>query len=262
MLLHLSVWSNKNPRKARVLMVIGHFIIIYLGYCIARQLHSFEIIIPGEYMFASLCVCLLFLFCYPVKKLSVFNPSFRSDFLKRKLCDAILTFSAIFMTISFFSDGYRSVLGQELAASVIQKNPEYKYAQTEEILKAQKANPTHKISRKDRKVLLRELKFQIRTWLNTKPETNKEKNKRVFLTIFTIVLAVAIGLGLTALACSIACNGSEALALILLLGGLFLLILFTILIVRDINGRSKKKLKDPVPTPETKPEIPMTVYNS
>lgn len=68
-----------------------------------------------------------------------------------------------------------------------------------------------------------------------------DKTKKTLLSILTIIVAIAVLFLVTALSCSIACSGAEALALLVGLAGLAGIIVLTRLVLRRIKFGPKKK---------------------
>jgi hypothetical protein len=94
---------------------------------------------------------------------------------------------------------------------------------------------------KERKKLL---KHQIR---EIKKANDPSKGEKVLLVILSILVALGLLYLVAALSCSIACSGSEAIALLVAIGGTAGVILLLIFVIRAIYGKRRKK-KEPVST--------------
>ena len=68
-----------------------------------------------------------------------------------------------------------------------------------------------------------------------------DKTKKTLLSILTIIVALGVLFLIAALSCSIACSGSDAMALLVGVAGLAAVIVFTRLVLRRIKFGPKKK---------------------
>ena len=93
----------------------------------------------------------------------------------------------------------------------------------------------NKLSQREK---LRLIKDQIKT---IKHDKDSSKGDKTLLIILSVIIALGLLSGLAALSCSLSCNGSEALALIVGIGGTFLIIFFLALIIKHISNQSLKK---------------------
>ena len=93
---------------------------------------------------------------------------------------------------------------------------------------------------KERKKLLKE---QVRAIKNSKDPSNGGKAVLIILSVLVALLLIGL---IASLACRIACGGSDALAVIVVLGGTALVIWLLIRVIRNIN---RKKIKEPEKAP-------------
>lgn len=89
-----------------------------------------------------------------------------------------------------------------------------------------------------RKELYRELRMTIKE--SSRPIDDNNGNKVVFM-ILIILGMVAATFGVAGLACTLACNGSDALAVLLLLGGLGLTAFLGIYFINKVFKRKEKQ---------------------
>ena len=88
------------------------------------------------------------------------------------------------------------------------------------------------------------LKEQIR---EIKKANDLSEGTKVLLIILSIVVAIGLLFLVAALACNLSCSGSDAVAVIVGIGGLALIIFLLIIAIRAITGKKKKGKHNTMP---------------
>lgn len=215
----ISFWASKHKMPTRIFIVLAYiplnFLAIYLGSLLAESNFFFS----PSFIYS---VFILFI-------TTVFLYNNRFSYYKRKLADftlGLLTFLGICYYGNQVSNQTPVFPFSGLTVAVSLSNHS-KLKETKE------ANPfKEKISKKEFKNLKK----------NIREQKENGSGKNVLLIVLTILLALGLLYLLAILSCSIACNGSEALAWIVLLFGTFGIVFLTFRIIRRIKKDSHSPL--------------------
>ena len=74
-----------------------------------------------------------------------------------------------------------------------------------------------------------------------------------WLIILSVLVALGLVLLVTSLACELSCNGSEAAAVVLAIGGTALVVFLLIVVLKSLNRKYKKSKEKEVEMPPTGP---------
>jgi hypothetical protein len=198
----ISVWAYRNPWPARILLALLHITLICLGYALAQLLE----------MQASMAWMLGF---------ASFTIAIGYFLLTRKWssrCRHLLIASASFWLVVFFfqSGGGLDSMG-------------FGYP-VQQVKAAKTADDVPKLAKKKKVQLFKFLK-----------RGSDEKGGKVVLTILTVLAALVLVFLVGSLSCSLACSGADALALIVGIGGLALVLLGMIAVLKRIKRGPKQK---------------------
>lgn len=211
----IAVWSHHNKIAARILIAICHVCIIYLGCYAGLGLKQNQVFLSPAFFWISISIFpglyLLFSRSYPLL-----------SFNKRKLLDSVIVLSSFIMVISFSNQ-------KDINHFIIYNSLNGSFDQS----KVKAAETPQKQSFKQLKKQYKELRKTI---------------KRGKVSTGNVVLAIIAGIGLgiilAAGACSLACNGQDTLAIIVLAGGLTAIFFICRAI---IGGRKKTNAKFEAP---------------
>lgn len=218
----LSYWAKLHPKTARVSIILLHIPLNIAGIVTGLLLFDLNVSM-GQAFIYSLVTIILLLFLFERKKASYYTRKFLH--LSMAICTYLLFVFAgnqVHQPTAYipFSQSVQAV-GISLHTSTIDHA-----TQTKE------KKPEKKLSRKESKKLF--LKVE-----------EKANNLPLWAKIVLIFLAVVVAAGLlyvlAALACTISCNGSEALAVIVALVGTFGIVFGAIRLIQAILGKKRRK---------------------
>jgi hypothetical protein len=100
-----------------------------------------------------------------------------------------------------------------------------------------------KLSRTERKALVRKLKMQIRQAFRQGNEQKKNRGTKIALVVLASLVSLGLLYLLAGLACSISCNGSEAGAILVLIFGISGIVTLYIVVIKAIFRKREKPVK-------------------
>jgi len=173
---------------------------------------------------------------YPVKNTSI--KLFKHSYLRQKAFDLALAISGFMLMVNAGNDpGMRASL-----TSMVSFNSHEQ--QNMNMVNAHKQAPGQLLYYQNEKQVQDE----------QTAAQKKEKTRKISLTILAVLGAVVLGFLLAAAACGLACNGMEALAYVVGIGGGILLITLAFLAIKSIwHPKNKKRIKPSegnYPTPQ------------
>ncbi len=234
----ISVWAKHHVFAARCVIIISCLLLTIAGISTGILLNDLAVVIPS--VIGNLVILLYVggVAFYP----------FRSDkrkiganrfYKKQKIADFVLALST-FLLIVFVSNHrfsnlrYFPALPTAAASSLPADSTVKTYKSIAAFSASMKDENGKTLKWKARKVLLKE---QIRA---IKRSNDKTKGEKVALIILSVLAALVL-LSLVAMAaCSLGCSGSEALAIIVGIGGTALVILLLVHLIRSITNKKKK----------------------
>ncbi len=237
----ISIWAKRHPRSARITIFVFFVILNVLGFTTGMLLNDTGIYLPVFAIVFFICLYAAGFIAYPFKNIRGKYRMTASGYIHQKTCDFLLAGSTFLMIVYF--GNHREILfryslpftqaiasSSTLPATSVAK-PSYKSVSA--FLRSMKDENGKLLSWKERKKLLKE---QVRAIKKADELSNGAKTA-------LIVLSVLVAAGLIYLvgviACSLACNGSEAAAWIVAIGGTGLVIFLLILAIRSILSKKK-----------------------
>lgn len=233
-------WGRSNWRLTRLILVLLNISLLLLGGAVGFIAYLFDVPFLAGTVPYLVGLAMLAIFITPSKLQKIhFIPY---TFMNRKRVDFIVCMLgfclAMGMFNKFLNNEYRINSSNNYAQQVV-----YQAKTPKEKLRAKfNNNSTVKSYRAFKKSIHREarlLKKELRNYTSS-----EETWIAVVLTVLILLLAAAAGLALAALSCSIACNGSEALALIVAVLGLGGIVYLSIISIRAAfrrYGKTKAK---------------------
>ncbi|MGK7389504.1 MAG: hypothetical protein ACNS60_04110 [Candidatus Cyclobacteriaceae bacterium M2_1C_046] len=210
----ISDWGVQNPWTTRILLTGAHLATAYCCVTIGNQMASEGVFFSENFRNTALIIGGASVLLYPMRKSDI--KIFQGSYMTRKIHDLALFASGAALVLSF-SNAYKpadSYLKFVPETQITASNSETVY--TNVFTDPKQGEP----------------KKGMKTW------------EKVVLTVLAVAVFVVLGFGVGALACTIACNGSEALALIVFNVGLAGLILLLITALKGIFNRPWKKKED------------------
>ena len=238
-----AIWAKNNPWKARISIILLHFLMGFLAYYLSKELPE-SIYREDIFLYITIIVFLIVALIYPRSKESARSNSGRS-FIFRKACDlavatcsfcALLCFNGKYINTSNFSQQIHATSPTSNLA-----NP--KDPTAEQILASLKFRDKSTLTRKEKRILKHEFKKQIKIYAKQKILGKKEASNKTLYIILAIVGAVGVLYLVAALSCSLSCNGMEAASIIVLILGLVGVGLALYFIIRRISRGPRNKPK-------------------
>jgi hypothetical protein len=127
------------------------------------------------------------------------------------------------------------------ASTIIHDSSLYKHERSSAILESKSGQDKKGYSGSDRRVLKKELKYQIKKYSRHKVANDKEKSDATFQIIMIILLALGLFLLLAIISFVIAYSGLEGLGIGILIGGLAGIIFLTISLIKKVNKRKREQ---------------------
>ncbi len=237
----LSLWAKQNPWHARFVIVISFLLLGTIAILSGLMLGNLGVSLPLAFLLCFAAVYAFAFITYPRKKEkgTVF-------YRKQKSCDFLLAASTFFMILYLGNHPEQLFRYQAPFASAIASTPlnpgdslQRSYKPIHAFAASMKGEDGKLLKWKERKKLLKE---QIKTIKKTE---GLSRNSQTGLIILSVIVALGLLYLVGALACSLSCNGSEAAAVIVGVGGAALVIFLLILVIRNLTGKKKKEIKNP-----------------
>jgi protein-S-isoprenylcysteine O-methyltransferase Ste14 len=245
----ISLWAKHNQWPARFIIISCFILLTITGILIGMLLDELNIVLPSAIL--SICITIYFtgILFYPSKPRK-FNPSL--FYKTQKKFDFLLAACTLIMTICISNDRFQRLqYFPVLQAAAVSQPPVpadsaiKNYKTINAFSASLKGENGKSLKWKEKKKLLKQ---QVRA---IKKSDELSKGAKAALIVLSIIVALGLLYAVAALACGIACNGSGAAAIIVGIGGTFLVVFLLILVIRGINGKRKKKAinqEEPVKT--------------
>jgi cadmium resistance protein CadD (predicted permease) len=240
----ISYWAKRNPRNARVIIIISHVLILLLAWYTGTKFINVEIFLPGYLLLVFIILYGVAVIVYPRKKeRNFFNRRF--FYIKQKTCNFFLAFAAYGMIICIANGNVRNQIvqpafGITAASTVIDKIK----PTAAEILASLKYRDKKTLSREEKRILKKEFRLQLKNYVIAKVTGNKRDGEEAGLILLSIVGALGLLFLVTALACNLSCNGYDGAAAIVGILGVAGIIIGLIVVIKAINRKAKKKKED------------------
>ena len=227
----LSLWAKYHPTYARAIIIVSHVILIWLGYLLGMQLTQMDIQLSYLWIYLPVALSFAMVVLYPYKRSS-------ENYLRRKFCDFFITCCSFFLTVCVVNDLNRPFTISQSAYAVTPVDPSsYKYSEAKKLLEQFEKGEKTKFTSKEKRIIKKEFKYQLGRYIKAKVAGNKSDSGDAGAIILICVAAVGLFFLLSALACNIACNGSEVAAWIVFLLGTAAIIIGAVAAIRAIKRK-------------------------
>jgi hypothetical protein len=237
----LSLWARHYPSQARVVIIISWIMLTYLGIYIGITLKELSFILPLSVFLSSIAAFLITFLIYPLKHQRKYNKII-SFYAWQKSCDIIVAAASFIMVIYVANKPETLFSGYQFAHAVkVTKTPlpadsiGKSYKSINDFVASLKDKNGNLLKWKERKKLLKTQLKEIRK------ADDMSKGGKTALIILSVLVAIGLLALVASAACSLSCNGSDAAAVLLGIGGTALVIWLLIFVIRRINGKAKKK---------------------
>lgn len=225
----LSLWAKHHPVYARTIIIISHCLLAWIGYFFAGKLTGSNIQLSPLLLYFFIAIFFITGATYPGKK--------PGNYRKRKLYDLVVVCCSFFMVICAASqlNGPTS-LNENAQATTIEPSP-YKYSEAKKLLEQFKNGEKTKFTVKEKRIIRKEFNYQLLQYAKAKITGNKKSGDDAVLIILACIAAVGLLFLLSALACSLSCNGSDAAAIVVAVIGTAAIVWGLIAVIRSIRRK-------------------------
>jgi hypothetical protein len=235
----ISVWARRNKKKARLLIVLIHLALFYLGIEAGRIFWQLDIILSIWILCMALLVYVSAIALYPKKTDPRLDQDKEKSYRTQKTTDFLLGLSA-FVMISFLSNQYFSKGESEISGFFVNmvRGASIGNPVAGESVKVWKYGSVEvKLSRHEKKMLKREFFKQFVRYAKARATGDSVSAGQVLLIMLTIIAAVGLLALLASLACSLSCSGSGAAAILVAIVGITGIVMGTIGLIHLIRGK-------------------------
>lgn len=236
----LSYWAKCHPRQARAIIVICHIVLIALAIYTGTALSGLSIHLPVSAAYAAAFAFFIAIFMYPRRGNPPARFNKRQRYTLHKSCDIVLalcSFIAVCLIANNWYGDTRPLFAENAIAAAYTKAVAKPTA--EEILASLKYRDKRSLTRQEKRILHHEFRKQLLVYAKAKLRHDDEAAAKAVFIILSIIGAIGLTVLLGALACNIACNGSEAAAVILMIVGVTGIVFLLIGVINQIKKHKK-----------------------
>lgn len=235
----ISCWAKKNKTQARIAIIVSFILLNVFAFFTGYFLNQIGIFFLPGFLPGCFFIFLIALIAYPLKKRKETKLSPSAYYHLQKSCDFILAASTFCMIIYLSNRPERLFqFYPQIKAFVVafpSKDSLVKhYKPIRDFYSSLIDGKGNSLKWKERKKLLKE---QVR---EIKRDTNTSKGEKIALIFLSVLAAAGLLFLVAGLACNLSCNGSDAAAAIVGIGGTALVIFLLVLAIRAINGKKRK----------------------
>lgn len=242
----LSFWAHRHPWGARF-AIVGSFVLLNLiGILVGLLLKNMNVFLPLSFLLAGAGLYAASFLAYPQKLRKGLRYYWR-----RKVFDLGLAASTFLMVIYMGNQPgqlFRYSSPFQTAMASVPYNPgdnlrQKGHKSIRDFSASMKGEDGKMLKWKERKKLLKE---QIR---GIKKSNEFSKKQQIGLIILSVIIAIGLLMLVAALACSIACNGSGVLAVIVGVGGAAVIIILLLSVIRKLSRKHKEETRKTISEP-------------
>jgi len=237
----ISYWAKDHIWETRAIIVIIYLLLNAIGIYIGRTLNEINVILPQAYFIISVICTILLWAWYPVRN-GEKSHGYSTSYVRRKAFDLSLGLVTLFMIIYAGNHWQQLFIKTESAQAskvirISKDSSVYNHSLIQNFINLINNKDVSKLSQREK---VRLIKQQIKT---VKKDRETTKGEKTLLIILSVMVALWLLFGLAALSCNISCGGSEALAIMVLIAGTFLIVFFLVRIIKRINHPRSKKIE-------------------
>lgn len=234
----ISYWAKNHKLHARIIIVASFIFLNALAFFTGHLLNQLGIFLLPGFLFGCFFIFLIALIAYPFKKMKGTKLNPLAYYRFQKSCDFILAASTFCMIVCL-SNRPESLFQfypqiKAFAVTAPSKDSTIKhYKSIRDFYASLIDGKGNSLKWKERKKLLKE---QVR---EIKKDNNISKEGKIALIILSSLAAAGLLFLVAGLSCNLSCNGSDAAAVIVVIGGVALVIFLLTLAIRAINGKKR-----------------------
>lgn len=234
---HLSLWARHHAWTARIVIVIAYFLLNVTGWLLGEQLALSGIYLSQTHFYIGTVLALAGFFAYPAKK---HKRVLKHFYRYQKSCDGLLAGGTFVLIVCLsqpqsLPQPWMGIAAQatNIAPTNISPTPQAKQSIFRKL--ARSAIRWLGVDKAAQK------KIQ-KSWQRLQAEYREtSKGGKIALIALFILIAAALIYLLMGLSCTIACNGSDALAIVVFVLGLGGIILLLVRVINRIQRGPKRK---------------------
>lgn len=227
----ISAWAGKHSTVSITLIVFLKIVLgllaIYTGIALSKQ----AVIFPPSALILSSVLLAIIYFCYYAKKHS---------YARRKLMEFLFITIAFTGLTAFFNRLDHSPQNPAFAIELSGVIAEKKKPSADQVLASLPYRDKSSLTREEKRVLKKEFGIQLKKYIAAGISGDKEGSKRSGLIILAIIGALGVTLLLSALVCSLSCNGADGAAILVAVLGLVGIIWGTSALIKHIKRKHPK----------------------
>lgn len=216
----ISYWAHSHKTAARIILILLYIPLNIVGLLTGYLLEETGMHLTANFMYTLVIIVLAVYIFYPQK----------ATYYKRKFFEGVVITST-FLMICF----YGNLLNKPTPVFPFSNSTQaVSYTVNHSVIQSVNKDPGKTLT-------IKELRKELKKAFSQKKEI--KKGWKITLIILSILVAAGLILLLVALSCSIACNGSEALAIIVFLIGTAAVIFGVLKLIQYISGNKRRREK-------------------
>ncbi len=227
----ISYWAKNNARKARLLIAVIKLSLVLIACYLGITLNGMGIFLPANTILPVLGLLVL--------TAALFYPSGQTNYTRQKICDFTLAACSFIMFVTVTSTQENSISSPSriYGRSIMVSHP----PTAEEILKSLPGRDKSSLTRVEKRILKKEFSRQLKIFTKATIKGDSQKAGEAWKIILLIIGVLGLLLLLSALVCTLSCNGSAAGAIVVAILGLAGVIWLTAILIKRINHGPKTK---------------------
>ncbi len=232
----LSLWAKYNPHFARTIIVVSHFLLICIAVKLGILSSSGGVQLSVWWVYFFITFFFVIALLYPtIKK----TKKTKWNYIKQKSCDFLAALCSFCLVCCFVNQLNNNSFSHTANAYIGTHTSTYKNAAAEKLLTDLKNGEKRFFSRKEKRIIKDEFKYQVKQYAKAKLTGNKKGGSDALLIILSCIAALGLITLVGGLACSLSCNGSEAASVIVLVLGTVGIIWGLIAVIKSIKKKHK-----------------------
>lgn len=222
----ISYWAKDHIWQSRLIIITIYILLNILGIFTGKLLEDVNVNLPQFCFIACAGFTIVLWFFYPGKS--------KKLYVRRKLFDFSLG-AITFLMIMYTGNNWAHLFIKSesaQASKIIRVSKDSTITNNRLITNFINSIKSMDVSKLSQKEKIKIIKKQIK---EIKKDQETSKGEKTMLIILSVIIAIALLFLLASLACSLSCAGSEALALLVALGGTFLIIFLLVKFIKRIN---------------------------
>ncbi|HMX39816.1 MAG TPA: hypothetical protein PK971_07990, partial [Saprospiraceae bacterium] len=223
MLRKISMWALFHPLKAQTTIAFLNLLLSALSIYLGLLLFCHDIVLPAELLGIGTTLALAAIALYPIRRAR--HRFWKFNYARQETLDFVLVFSGILLTVSLANRDAHAIIANSYPSEV-NALPVRMASMSSGV-----DNPTVITEKVQSKRSMRKaLRAQYREMLREmRSPTSDDNTGKIVAIVFLMLL---LGMAVAMLSCSVGCAGSNAGAISVAVGGLALVLLLGVTLIR------------------------------